>query len=378
MGQKKKKSKKKRVAFLKNRKKRVRRNDLTRQIESPDEFADQLPQVERVSGKGELTRHRTVIVEEDGESLQLDVDLSASRTGRVLSVVGRQCLVQDDASAEHVECVVRQVLRSMARDTRNVVVAGDRVLYRPLPDGTGTIERVEPRDSVISRKSHGRAHVLVANVDQVLIVVSAADPPLKPGLIDRFLVAAGQAVVRAVIVINKVDLVGAETLQPLTGVYGALGYTVVLCSASTGFGIETLRAVLRGAHSVVAGQSGVGKSSLLNAVQPDFQLRTGPVSNWNRKGRHTTRRTVLLPLEIGGWVADTPGIRQWELWGIEPGEVEAHFIEFRPFVPYCHFPDCTHTHETDCAVKEAVAAGLITAQRYHSYCRILQDFAEPD
>ncbi len=372
----KKKPKKKRVAFLKNRKKRVRRNDLTRQIESPEEFADELPQVERVSGKGELTRHRTVIVEEDGESLRLDVDQTACRAGRVLSVVGRQCLVQDDESGEHVECVIRQVLRSMARDTRNVVVAGDRVLYRPQRDGTGIIERVEPRESTISRGSHGRAHVLVANVDQVLVVVSAADPPLKPGLIDRFLVAAGQAHVRAVIVINKVDLVGVETLQPLAGIYGGLGYTVVLCSATTGFGIDALRAVLRNKHSVVAGQSGVGKSSLLNAVQPDFQLRTGPVSNWNRKGRHTTRRAVLLPLEIGGWVADTPGIRQWELWGIEPGEVEAHFIEFRPFVPYCHFPDCTHTHETECAVKEAVAAGLITAQRYHSYCRILQDFAE--
>ena len=176
----------------------------------------------------------------------------------------------------------------MARDTRNVVVAGDRVLYRPQRDGTGIIERVEPRESTISRGSHGRAHVLVANVDQVLVVVSAADPPLKPGLIDRFLVAAGQAHVRAVIVINKVDLVGVETLQPLAGIYGGLGYTVVLCSATTGFGIDALRAILRNKHSVVAGQSGVGKSSLLNAVQPDFQLRTGPVSNWNRKGRHTS------------------------------------------------------------------------------------------
>jgi ribosome biogenesis GTPase len=213
--------------------------------------------------------------------------------------------------------------------------------------------------------------VIVSNVDQALIVVSAAEPPLKPSLIDRLLISAEKGGVHAVICINKVDLVDPAGLQPIAGVYGRLGYDVVLTSATEAAGVERLRSLLKDRETVVAGQSGVGKSSLLNAVQPGLALNTAEVSRWTQKGRHTTRRAILLELEFGGWVADTPGIRQFELWDVRPEEVEGYFIEFRPFVTLCKFPDCSHTHEEGCGVKRGVEDDLISPLRYESYLRIV-------
>jgi ribosome biogenesis GTPase len=157
------------------------------------------------------------------------------------------------------------------------------------------------------------------------------------------------------------------------GLYARLGYPVIATSGFTGRGIEALRRLLHRKQSVFAGQSGVGKSSLLNALQPGLNLKTAEVSDWTRKGKHTTRRAILHDLNFGGWVVDTPGIRQFALWDVIPEEVEGYYIEFRPFVAYCKFPDCTHDHEDGCGVKQAVHKGLIFASRYESYLRILQD-----
>ena len=176
---------------------------------------------------------------------------------------------------------------------------------------------------------------------------------------------------RPILCINKSDLVDAIRLQPILGMYARLGYEVILTSAATSTGIEELQRLLRGRETVTAGQSGVGKSSLLNAVQPNLRLETDTVSNWTRKGRHTTRMAVLHQLEFGGWVVDTPGIRQMQLWDVRPEEVEGFFIEFRPFVPRCRFPDCSHTHESGCAVKQAVDRDLISPVRYASYLKIM-------
>ena len=213
----------------------------------------------------------------------------------------------------------------------------------------------------------------MANVDRVVIAASAADPPLKPTLIDRMLVSAGKGGVDAAVVVNKCDLVEDADLEPVAALYRSLGYPVVLASAETGRGIDELRDLLAGSQSVVSGQSGVGKSSLLNAVEPGWSLRVREVSGWNRKGTHTTRRAILLRLtaSAGGWVADTPGVRQFALWDVAPWEVEAYFVEFQPFIPHCKFPDCTHTHEDACAVKAAVLDGAISGQRYASYVRII-------
>ena len=201
----------------------------------------------------------------------------------------------------------------------------------------GVIERIERRHGVLSRAIRGRCHVIVANVDQVLIVGSAAQPVLKPHLIDRMLVTAEKDRIRPIICINKIDLVDPADLQPLVGVYGQMGYEVLLLSATTGFGIERLRRKVLGRQSVFAGQSGVGKSSLLNAIDPGLDLRIATVSEENEKGRHTTTVASLIPLSAGGYVLDTPGIRQFQLWDVDSaggGGLLPRLAILRQLVPF--------------------------------------------
>jgi ribosome biogenesis GTPase len=238
------------------------------------------------------------------------------------------------------------------------------------------IERVEPRHGVLTRASRGREHVLVANVDQVAIVVSLVQPDLKPHLIDRYLAAARQGGLNPLVLLNKADLADPVELQPLVGAYAQLGIPVLLTSARTGLGINRLRERLRGRATVFSGQSGVGKSSLLNAVEPGLGLAVKSVSEATDKGRHTTTYAQLIKLASGGWVVDTPGLRQMQLWDVQPGEVEGYFPEFRPFVPLCGFPDCTHTHEAGCAVKDGVSRRFVSPRRYHSYVGMLRGTAE--
>lgn len=366
------KKRKIRVAFRKNRLNRARRNDLTRDADS-DESGN--ASSERLSGKGDLSRYRTVIVEE-GEGGELRREIEAGyRVGRVLSAIGLNSLVEE--GGERFECSVRRVVRTLARDGRNAVVTGDVVLFRPTGLKSdaglaqGVIERVEPRRGVVSRRHDNREHILAANVDQAAIVASAGEPPLKPSLIDRFLVSCEKGGATPLVCVNKADLVGPHDLDRLVLLYRGLGYTVLPTSVIDGRGIDELRSQLAGKTTVFAGQSGVGKSSLLNAVQPQLGLVTSEVSDWTMKGRHTTRRAVLLPLATGGYVVDTPGVRQFQLWEVSPGEVEGYFAEFRRYVPLCRFPDCTHTHEEGCAIKRAVDLGLIDETRYRSYVRIL-------
>jgi ribosome biogenesis GTPase len=319
----------------------------------------------------------------------------------VLRVHGLASIVESD-DGRLFRCAVRRLLKSLASDERNVVATGDIVWVRPaggvigpqslvsspsegehgaaaeaeepmtndqgpmtMPEGM--IERVEPRHGVLTRASRGREQVLVANVDQVAIVVSLVQPHLKPHLIDRYLAAAQQGGLAPLLLLNKADLADLVQLQPLVGAYAQLGIPVILTSAKSGLGIGRLRERLRGRATVFSGQSGVGKSSLLNAVQPGLDLAVKTVSEVNNKGRHTTTYAQLIKLESGGWVVDTPGVRQLQLWDTRPEEVEGYFPEFRPFVPLCSFPDCTHTHETGCAVKAGVARCLLSARRYHSY-----------
>jgi ribosome biogenesis GTPase / thiamine phosphate phosphatase len=372
----KKRARKVRVAFRKNRGQRARSKNLTHEAleQTETETEDQLSQ-ERISGKGDLSRHRTVIsVEGDNEGgIRRAVDESVCLAGRVLKSIGsNRCDVQT-AQGRVYTCSVRRVVRTMAREARNAVVAGDRVLFQPLDEIEGVIERVEPRTSTISRGSGQFEHVIVANIDQAVIVASAVDPPLKPGLIDRFLASAARGSVTPIIVINKADLADVVALQPIVGLYARLGYEVLLTSAITGGGIDRLRALLIGRETVFAGQSGVGKTSLLNTLQPDLGRRTSHVSAESGKGRHTTRVAELIALEAGGWVVDTPGVRQMELWDVIPEEVEGYFVEFRPFIALCRFPDCTHTHETGCRVKQAVTDGMISPVRYESYLRMLDE-----
>lgn len=365
--------KKIRTDFRKAHQGRRRQKDLTRKLARDDQAEDKLVKEERLSGKGELTRKRTIVgIESDPESAGFGVLRDVAGTalrGRVLSVHGLSSVVQGDDGRQY-RCAIRGLLKDLSTDLRHVVVAGDIVWLRPEATGDSLIERIEPRSHILSRMSKQRQQILAANVDQLLIVASAAEPNLKPNLIDRFLVEAERMRIEPILCINKIDLADPADLQPIVGVYGQMGYHVLLLSAATGQGVDRLRQLVAGKESVVAGQSGVGKSSLLNSIEPELALRVGEVSRENQKGKHTTTVARLIPLAMGGFVVDTPGIRQFQLWDIVPEEVAALYRDIRSYVSLCRFPDCTHTHEAHCAVKHAVADNRLDARRYESYCHL--------
>jgi ribosome biogenesis GTPase len=361
--------KKIRVDLRKNRSKPARRGDITREFHKDNLGEDQQVGQERVRAKGELSRKRTIVAE-DGDGVETGtmpaVDIGECRPGRVLCVHPLLSDVELD-DGRLLRCTVRQLLRSLATDQRNIIASGDRVWVRPSGTEEGVIERVEPRHGVLARGSRGKEHIIVANVDQVVIVVSLVDPALKPHLIDRYICCAEQGGIRPIICLNKADLADPVALQPIIGRYSQLGIRTTLTSAVTGQGIARLRGWLHDRETVFAGQSGVGKSSLLNAIEPGLGLRVREVSEGTRKGRHTTTTVQLIRLSFGGWVVDTPGIRQFQLWNILPEEIEGLFAEMRPLVALCAFPDCTHTHEDRCAVKRAVERRQISGSRYETY-----------
>lgn len=363
---------KKRVDFRKNRSKPPRDNNWTQGFQSHGYQDEATVGNERVRAKGDLSRKRTIETDTQGDGpVMPKIDRDNWIAGRVLRNHGLNSVVATDDGRQF-RCMVRRLLKTISTDERAVVTTGDRVWIRPSLNGEGFIERVEPRHGLLTRASRGREHVLVANVDQVVIVMSLVEPEVKPHLIDRYLASAEQGGLKPILCLNKADIADPVEVQPLLGFYSQLGVPTILTSAATGLGLPRLKRLLKDRQSVFSGQSGVGKSSLLNAVQPGLDLGVRAVSENNQKGRHTTTTAQLLKLDFGGWVVDTPGIRQFQLWDIIPEEVEGFFAEFRPFVPLCGFPDCTHTHEERCAVQEAVGKRLISEQRYWSYLGLFQ------
>jgi ribosome biogenesis GTPase len=261
----------------------------------------------------------------------------------------------------------------------DLLAAGDRVTLSLNPDGTGTIEDIVPRHSVLSRaRPHpeernlqtDREDVFIANPDQVIFVFSIRQPLPSLRKLDRFLVVAEMNHLPAVICANKVDLTGIEKAQEIFGLYETIGYRVIYTSVVQGTGIEEFRDCLHDKISVLAGSSGVGKTSLLNALQPGLGMRVRAVSQASGKGMHTTRHTELIPLDDGGYVADTPGIRSLALYDLEPDEVDGYFREIAPLVAGCQFSNCSHRHEPNCAVRAAVEDGRISSERYDSYLRL--------
>lgn len=408
-----------RVDFKKNRSKPARDKTWTRGFEEHRFEDDKSQHAERVRPKGDMSRKRTIL--QDGQKSNSEkgatagelpsVDTLTCLPGRIIRVHGLYSVVETD-QGEHFGCTVRRVLKTLATDARHVVATGDRVWILPDKDRTvsktstvpleikdkeapetkddvstgpfqralnpselpkqGVIERIEQRHGVLQRSARGKEHVLVANLDQVFFVVSVVEPDLKIHLVDRYLAAANRSQIKPIICLNKIDLSEAGSYQRLVGCWERLGVEVILTSAKTNLGINRLRHLVKGKQSAFSGQSGVGKSSLLNAIEPGLGLRVREVSDVNAKGKHTTTTNELIRLREGGWVADTPGVRQFEIWQTSAGELEGLFTEFRPFVPFCPFPDCTHTHEARCAVRSAVNRRLIHASRYHSYLGLLQ------
>lgn len=296
--------------------------------------------------------------------------------GQVIEATGGTYTVRTGGGT--VEATVRGRLKRSG-NVRDKVVIGDRVGVVEAWGGGHVIESVRPRRTYLARRTAGGrvAKVVAANLDRLVVVASVADPAPNPGVIDRMLVMGEAGGMEACVVLNKVDLArGRAVAAALAERYRVAGYAVVETSAVTGEGMEGFRAVVRAGSSALAGPSGVGKSTLLNAVDPRLGLRTREVGRKSRAGRHTTVSSRLIPLEGGGAVADTPGFSEVGLGDVSRADLDRCFADFRPFLGDCHFNDCVHIHEPGCAILDAVAAGRIQKARYDSYGTILEELQE--
>ena len=260
------------------------------------------------------------------------------------------------------------------RKTGDLIAVGDWVQVSVHDDDTAMIEEIEERKSKLSRLAptpRGEyEQIIIANLDQAILVFACADPEPRLRMLDRFLIIVEEREIPVTIVANKTDLVGLLKARRIFGHYAELGYQVIYTSAKWRLGVRKLRKLLQGKLSVLAGPSGVGKSSLLNRVQPELGLKVSAVSEATGKGRHTTVVREMFPLQGGGYVADTPGLKALALWDIEPEELDGYFPEIAEQVPHCRFSSCTHTDEPGCAVVAAVEEGKIHWERYESYLRI--------
>jgi ribosome biogenesis GTPase / thiamine phosphate phosphatase len=295
-----------------------------------------------------------------------------TREGLVTAVYPRSCQVALDG--ELADCGLSPGIVALQQTE---LAVGDRVLVAERGGAVRTVTEVLPRRTRLSRPDPANPHlerVIVANVDAVVVVVSVRSPPLRPRLVDRYLVAIGRGGAEPVLCVNKLDLLAEEEhkeeldrLRP----YEDLGVPVLPCSAATGAGLDELRRALDGKLCAFVGHSGVGKSSLLNALWPELSLRTAETSQSHGKGRHTTTASQLHELPGGIRVIDTPGIRSFGMWKMEAGELHRHFPEFEEPSSRCRFGDCTHAHEPGCGVQEALEAGQLSPVRFETYLRML-------
>lgn len=375
-----KKGRKVRVEMRKNRGKPSRDNDWTRQFKSGTDQVHEAEQSENVRSKGDSSRKRTIIVGDESADLALQRGIVVAMRGLVAEV--------DDGSRLWA-CSVRRKLRTFLITQRVPIAVGDQVMFSPVAAGDeesrfvsgdrnlpeGVVERVLPRQTLLLRQYERKVQVVAANVDTAFITLAADQPKLRPHLIDRYLVAVHAGKMRPIICINKSDLDADEFAAEVAERYLQLGYRSLYISVERGIGLDELRELLKDQTSVFVGPSGVGKSSIINALEPGFDLKIGTLSDLER-GRHTTTTARLLRWSFGGYVVDTPGMRQFELADVGSQELEAYFKEFVDLIPNCKFQNCTHRHEKGCAVIAAVENEQITPERFESYVKMFEECLE--
>ncbi|MCI7593900.1 ribosome small subunit-dependent GTPase A [Alistipes shahii] len=274
---------------------------------------------------------------------------------------------------ETVRCRIRGRLRLKGVRSTNPVVVGDEVACEADEGGDYVIADILPRRNYVIRRASNlskESHIIAANVDQALLMASLRSPETPTEFVDRFLVTCEAYKVPVTILLSKLDLQEAEAVAEFRAVYEGAGYRVLEVSVREGRGVEEVRELLAGRTTLVSGNSGVGKSTLIQAIDPSLDIRTGEISESHHKGRHTTTFSTMYPLAGGGAVIDTPGIKGFGLIDIDEAELWHYFPEMMRVAPACHFYNCTHTHEPGCAVTEAVKAGEIAWPRYESYLKI--------
>lgn len=303
----------------------------------------------------------------------------ANQLGTIIRSTGSWYVVKT-ASGEMVECRLKGKFREKGLKTTNPVAVGDSIRFSLSPGSKDAmIISIEPRKNCIIRKATNlskQTHIIAANIDQSVLVVTLAFPRTSTGFIDRLLITAEAYHIPSVIVFNKIDLYDEalmEDLQEMSLMYRKIGYTVLHVSALNGNNINQLTSILKGKVSLLSGHSGVGKSHLINAIEPFFQLKTGSISNYHLKGKHTTTFAEMFELSFGGCIIDTPGIKEFGLVDFESWELGHWFPEFEKYIPQCKYSNCTHIHEPDCAVRQAAENKHIHPQRYMNYLNMLQN-----
>ena len=302
--------------------------------------------------------------------------MADSGLGLVLKSTGSWYEVLSEG--ERLQCRIRGKLRLKGVRSTNPVVVGDWVRFEADEQGGYVISEIEPRRNYIIRRASNlskESHIIAANVDQALLVVTLFSPATATEFVDRFLVTCEAYKVPVTILLAKIDLAREhpEAVEEFHAIYESAGYKIVEVSATEGEGIEEVRELLRGKTTLLSGNSGVGKSTLVAAVEQGLDIKTGEISQSHHKGKHTTTFSTMYPLADGGYIIDTPGIKGFGLIDIEDAELAHYFPEMMRFLPDCRFYNCSHTHEPGCAVVEAVKQGEIAYPRYESYLKIMDE-----
>jgi len=301
--------------------------------------------------------------------------------GRIIQSTGKWYIVQT-SDGTTTQCSLAGKFRLNEYDRTNPVAVGDWVVFEPQEEGTGRIHTIEDRKNAISREAtHGKkgTQIIAANIDLGIVVQSLVQPEFKPGFTDRFLVTCEAYDIQPLVIINKVDLAGKsalEYLNDLEKIYSGIGYELLPCSIYDESLLSAIKDRIKGKTCVFVGPSGVGKSSILNAIAPEANQTVSEISSWSNKGTHTTTYARLIPLQDGGAIVDTPGIREFGLVDLKPDEVDLCFPEFEPYRDLCRYHNCLHIEEPECAVTKAFDDGELSASRYRSYLNIVDSLKQ--